>query len=112
MQTRMIELYHPNVNAGNVVSMPVQMTAIRCSPPNDIGLRTMDGIDIVVPLRSDEQRLLHEFENAISGPAGIIPVRLATGDHVGMWSMIRHSFEGYDVRYSLVYSGRPSKDPG
>ena len=111
MQIRMIELYHPNVNGGNVVSMSVRMTAIYCSPPNDIGLSKMDDTDIVVPLRSAERRLLHEFKDAISGPYGIIPVRLATGDHVGMWSMIEHSFEGEDVRYSLVYSGSQPKDP-
>jgi len=111
MKTRMIELYHPNVNGGNVVGMSVRMTAIYCSPPNDIGRRKMDDIDIVVPLRSDERRLLHEFKDAISGPSGIIPVRLATGDHVGMWSVTKHSFEGEDVRYSLVYSGQPAKDP-
>ena len=111
MQTRMIELYHPNVNGGSVVSISVKMTAIHCSPPNDIGRRKMDDIDIVVPLRSNEQRLLHEFKDAISGPSGITPVRLATGDHVGMWSTIRHSFEAEGVRYSLVYSGSPPQDP-
>ena len=83
MQTRMIDLYHPNVNGGNVVSISVKMTAIHCSPPNDVGRRTMDPIDIVVPLRSDERRLLHQFEDAISGPSGIIPVRLATGRPCG-----------------------------
>ena len=67
--------------------------------------------DIVVPLRSHEQRMLHQFKDAISRPSGIIPVRLATGDHMGMWSITRHSFEAGDVRYSLVYSGSPPEDP-
>jgi len=111
MQIRMVELYHPNVNGGNVVSISVKMTPIHCSPPDDLGRSKMDDIDIVAPLRSDEQRLLHQLEDAISSPSGIIPVRLATGDHVGMWSIIRHSFEAEDVRYSLVYSGSPLKEP-
>lgn len=111
MQNRIVELYHPNVNGGIVVSILVNMTPIYCSPPNDIGRSKIDDIDIVVPRRSDERRLLHQFMDAISGPSGIIPIRLATDNHVGLWSIIRHSFEAEVVRYSLVYSGSPPEDP-
>ena len=112
MQTRTIELYHPNVNGGEPVSMVVQMTRIYCSPPDRIGMRKMDDIDIVVPLRSDEQRLLHEFEKAIiRGPSGILPMRLVADDHVGGWSIVSHTFEGKYVRYSLIYSGRHPNPP-
>ena len=112
MQITQIELYHPDVSGGDVVSMVVQMSRIYCSPPDHIGRRKMDDIDIVVPLRSDERRLLHEFEEAISrGPSGIIPMRLVAGDHVGGWSILKHSFEGENVRYTLFYSGRHPTPP-
>ena len=81
MEPRSIELYHPDVNGGNLVSMVVQMTRIYCSPPDHTGRRRMDDIDIVVPFRSDEQRLLHEFEEAIiCGPSAITPMRLVAGN--------------------------------
>ena len=112
MEPRSIELYHPDVNGGNLVSMVVQMTRIYCSPPDHTGRRRMDDIDIVVPFRSDEQRLLHEFEEAIiCGPSAITPMRLVAGNHVGGWSIRRHSFEGETVRYSLFYSGSPPIPP-
>ena len=112
MEARRIELYHPDVNGGNVVSLVVRMTRIYCSPPDHTGRRRMDDIDIVVPLRSDEQRLLHEFEEAIiCGPSAITPMRLVAGNHVGGWSIRTHTFEGGTVRYSLVYSGAPPIPP-
>ena len=112
MQIREVELYHPNVNEGEVVSMVVQMSRIYRSPPDHTGRRKMEDIDIVVPLRSDERRLLHEFEEAIRrGPSGIVPMRLVAGDHVGGWSIRRHSFEGENVRYTLFYSGRHPTPP-
>ena len=67
MKAKTIELYHPRVNDGNVVRITVGMTEIHCSPPNRAGLRRMDDIDISVPLKSDEHRILHEFDKAISG---------------------------------------------
>ena len=106
MKTRMIELYHPRVNDGNVVRIAAGMTTdIYCSPPNRAGLRSMDNIDITVPLKSDEHRILHRFDKAISGPSGIIPIRLATGDHVGMWSVSRRRFIGDYAQYTLCFSG-------
>ena len=64
----------------------------------------MDPIDIVVPLRSDEQRLLHEFKEATIGPS---PLRLVAGDHVGEWSIRPAvSIEWGNVRYSLFFSNR------
>lgn len=110
MRIRTIELYHPNVNGGEPVSMVVQMTRIYCSPPNHIGRREVDPIDIVVPLRSDEQRLLHEFEEVTRNPASGA-LRLVAGDHVGGWSIRSHTFEGETVRYSLFCSGRHPNPP-
>jgi len=101
----MIELYHPSVNNGDVISITVEMTRIYCSPPNRAGLHKMDDINLTVPIKSEEHRLLHEFENAISGPSGIIPIRLATGDHVGMWSVRKRQFMGDSVLYTLCFSG-------
>ena len=112
MEARSIELYHPDVNGGNVVSMVVQMTSIYRSPPDHKGRRRMDDIDIVVPFRSDEQRLLHEFKKAIiRGPSAITPMRLVVGNHVGGWSISWYSIEGETVRYSLFYSGSPPIPP-
>lgn len=105
MTIRTIKLYHPRVNDGNVISITVEMTRIYCSPPNRAGVRKMDDINITVPVKSREHRILHEFENAISGPAGIVPVRLATGDHVGMWSVRKRQFMGDSVLYTMCFSG-------
>ena len=112
MEAKRIELYHPDVNGGNLVSMVVQMTRIYCSPPDHTGRGRMDDIDVVVPLRSDEQRLLHEFGEAIiRGPSAITPMLLVAGNHVGGWSIRGHTFEGETVRYSLFYSGSPPIPP-
>ncbi len=106
MRIKKIELYHPEVNDGKVETLYVYMTAIYCSPPDDIGRSKMDPIEITVPLRSDQHYLLDKFEKASGdGPSGIIPTRLATGDHVGLWSIVGHQFTEYEVGYSLVYSG-------
>lgn len=112
MEARRIELYHPDVNGGKAVSVVVQMTRIYCSPPDHTGRRRMDDIDIVVPLRSDEHRLLHEIEEAIiRGPSAITPMRLVASNHVGEWSIMRRTFEGGTARYSLCYSGSPPIPP-
>jgi len=105
MPIQEIELYHPNVHGGEPVRMVVQMTRIYCSPPNHIGRKRMDPIDIVVPLRSDEQRLLHEFAGATRNPSSG-SMRLVAGDHVGGWSVRSYRIEGENMRYSLFHSGR------
>ena len=69
----------------------------------------MDDIDIVEQLRSDEHRRLHDFEKVTLNPSG--DMRLVAGDHVGGWSVSRHSFEGENVRYTLFYSGSPPTPP-
>ena len=89
-----IKLCHPEVNDGEEVTLDVEMTAIYCSPPNRAGVRRMDDIDITVPLKSEEHRRLNEFQKAICGPSGIVPIRLATGDHLGMWSVRMYRFIG------------------
>ena len=37
--------------------------------------------------------------------SGIVPIRLATGDHVGMWSVRRRQFMGGSVLYTMCFSG-------
>ncbi|MDE2873291.1 MAG: hypothetical protein OXQ94_16560 [Gemmatimonadota bacterium] len=105
MPTRMIELHHPEVNDGNTVAITVQMTRIYCSPPDRAGRRKIGDIDVTVPLRSKEHRVLNEFEEAICGPAGIVPMRLKAGDHVGMWSVRKRQFVGDSALYTLCFSG-------
>lgn len=89
---------------------PVGMTTeVHCSPPNRAGRRSVDDIDISVPLKSDEDRILHEFDKAISDPSGIIPIRLAIGDHVGMWSVRTCRFVGDSALYTLFFLGNAEK---
>lgn len=112
MRTRMIELYHPRVNDGNVIRITVEMTNIYISPPNRAGVRSIHDIDINVPVKSDEHRFLHKFKEAVSSPSGIIPIRLAIGDHVGMWSVKRGPIIlGYYAQYTLCFSGEAEMPP-
>ena len=108
MQIREIELHHPHVNDGIVARMVVRMSRIHCSPPDHLGRRRMGAISIVVPRKSEEQRLLLEFRKATSGrePYGITPLRLVAGDHVGGWSIDGggRAIEGEDERFTLFFS--------
>ena len=112
MKPTIIELYHPHVNEGKSVSMTVLMTPIRLLPTNDgTGRSRIPDIDIVVPIKSKRRRWLHEFKDAVSSEAGIIPFRLMAGEHTGDWSVYTHSIEGYNMRYTLFYSGEPKTEP-
>ena len=112
MKTRTIELYHPKVNDGNPVRITVGMTDIHISPPNRAGRRSVYDIDVTVPVKSDEHRILHKFNEAISSPSGIIPMRLAIADHVGMWSVKSGPIVvGYYAQYTLCFSGKVEMGP-
>ena len=98
-----IYIQHPAVHEGSETRVDVAMTPIHELPPTRGGLRRMAQIQITVPLASRAHKLLHAISESNE------PMRLRTGRHVGMWSIVEYRLPGIpsdgQARVTLVFSG-------
>lgn len=103
-----IHVQHQAINDGTETILNVDMLPVHELPPTRGGVRRMADIHITVPLGSPEHRQLHAaFEYKSHGMP--VPIRLRTGEHEGMWNIVRHQMPGMPsdgrVRLRLNFAG-------